>query len=453
MKKLLNFLSRNWIVIFLLWMSFVFWFAIYFNLGLNWKLMIIIWVAISLGVKVGGFLRNIPVNLVKLWLVSIFLYPFLETIIRIFIAGEIIPYSWRYFNLAEHFIWMMFLLIISYPLFYLTLKKIDKKHQFLHLFGFLMVVGIFNEIFEYIMRMHNEMTDDYLLAAYYIDTIYDLSINIPGVIMGMVSVHWLVGDWKNKQKKKIEAKNSSINNNDQNQQFQNNIFKFSFSNFFKLNFQKIIKTFLIFGVGLLILVVGVNFYIWQNSQSQIFFQAEDLPVDKQAILLLGARVHADGSLSQIMQDRADTAIQIYKMGKSNKILISGDHGTTGYDEVNAIKKYLLIQGVEAEDMFTDHAGFNTYDSLYRARDIFEAQSLIIVTQKFHLPRAIYIANSLGLESVGIIADRHIYRDELKNAGRESLARVKALMNTSFQIKPKFLGEPIPITGNSFDSWD
>ena len=217
---------------------------------------------------------------------------------------------------------------------------------------------------------------------------------------------------------------------------------------FKKYFKKVILICVI-GAGIIFVV---NWYILKSTKSQIFYEQDKLS-EKQTALLLGARVYSDGRLSHIMQDRAETAIEIYKMGKVDKILISGDHGTSEYDEVNTIKDYLLKKGVKSEDVFTDHAGFDTYDSVYRARDIFEVDSMIIVTQKFHLPRAVYIANSLGVESVGIVADKRRYVDKERNMIRESISRVKALLNVIFKAQPKFLGEVISIGGDSSDSWD
>jgi len=134
-------------------------------------------------------------------------------------------------------------------------------------------------------------------------------------------------------------------------------------------------------------------------------------------------------------------------------LISGDHGTSEYDEVNTIKDYLIEHGIDGADIFTDHAGFDTYDSIYRAKDIFEVESMIIVTQEFHLPRAIYIANALNIENIGAVADKRDYRDKERNQMRESIARVKAFLNINLKAKPKFLGGKIPITGESSNSWD
>ncbi len=221
---------------------------------------------------------------------------------------------------------------------------------------------------------------------------------------------------------------------------------------YKLIMNKVVK--IVFRVSVIIVIVFIviNFYIINSTKSQIF-AIQDNVTARQTALLLGARVYDDGRLSHVMEDRALTAIQLYQSGKVDKILISGDHGTSGYDEVNTIKDYLINQNVSQEDIFTDHAGFDTYDSIYRARDIFEVESVIIVTQEFHLPRAVYIANFLGVKSIGVVADRRKYRDKERNQIRENIARVKAFLDVIFKAKPKFLGDKIPITGDSSDSWD
>jgi len=174
---------------------------------------------------------------------------------------------------------------------------------------------------------------------------------------------------------------------------------------------------------------------------------------KQTALVLGARVWGNGEMSDIFKDRVETAISLYKDGKVEKILVSGDHGRKDYDEVNTAKKYLLANGVTPEDIFLDHAGFDTYDSLYRARDIFLAESLIIVTQEFHLPRALYIANGLGIDACGISSDLHRYYGETKRNNREVLAKIKAWFDITFNSKPKYLGNQIPLSGSGLKSWD
>jgi SanA protein len=173
----------------------------------------------------------------------------------------------------------------------------------------------------------------------------------------------------------------------------------------------------------------------------------------QAALVLGARVWQDGTMSPIFEDRAKVALRLYQEGKVEKILVSGDHGRKNYDEVNAAKKFFLDNGVPGKDIFLDHAGFDTYDSLYRARDVFAAKSLIICTQDFHLPRAIYLGRKLGLEVYGVSADLQSYVGETRINLREKLARTKALIDIFLHSKPKFLGPVIPLSGDNFPSWD
>lgn len=196
----------------------------------------------------------------------------------------------------------------------------------------------------------------------------------------------------------------------------------------------------------------INYNVKLKSRQYIFSEAGIAP-EAQAALLLGAKVYADGGLSGMLQDRADTAIELYENGKVKKILVSGDHGTAGYDEVNTIKKYLLEKGVKGEDIFLDHAGFDTYDSLYRAKEIFQVRSVVIASQDFHLPRAVYIARGLGLEAYGVSADKHTYGNIGASRAREILADVKAFWDVSLSVKPKYLGGSIPLSGDSKKSWD
>ena len=169
----------------------------------------------------------------------------------------------------------------------------------------------------------------------------------------------------------------------------------------------------------------------------------------QCVLVPGSRVFSDERLSAVLQDRVDYAIEIYKAGKAERLLFSGDHGRTEYDEVNAMLNYAVSKGVPQEDIFLDHAGFSTYESLYRARDVFCVSDVIIVTQKFHIYRAVFIAQQLGLETQGVNSDprRYLYADY--DSLRESFARVKDLIYVNIlKPKPKYLGDEIPITGNS-----
>lgn len=216
--------------------------------------------------------------------------------------------------------------------------------------------------------------------------------------------------------------------------------------------KKILVTAGVASFVLLLFVLLANTVVVSTGSDYAYVEVQDVP-ESQAALILGARVFDDGRLSKMMQDRADSALELYETGKVGRLIMSGDHGTTTYDEVNTVKDYLLEKGVKPEDLFLDHAGFDTYDSLYRARDIFGVKSLIVVTQKFHLSRALYIGRSLGMEVYGYAADRREYQGMFWNELRESLARSKALLDVMSGAKPKFLGEMIPIEGDSSLSWD
>lgn len=211
-------------------------------------------------------------------------------------------------------------------------------------------------------------------------------------------------------------------------------------------------TFVFLIIGLFVVTWSINYFIHKSTEDLIVSDYEKLE-RSQVALVLGALVYNDGSMSDILKDRADTALELYKKGMVNKILVSGDHGRKEYDEVNAVKDYYLENGVFEEDIFTDHAGFDTYDSLYRARDIFGVESVIVVTQSFHLPRAVYIARSLGIKVQGYSADKRFYVLSRYNNIREKFASLKAFMNVMFKSKPKFLGDQILISGDGRDSWD
>lgn len=195
-------------------------------------------------------------------------------------------------------------------------------------------------------------------------------------------------------------------------------------------------------------VLLINLWILQATEYSIFSDLKNIPA-KQAVLVLGSRVYSTGQVSTILADRLDASIDLYKAKKVQKILVSGDHGTDGYDEANAMRKYLLRKGIPIEDIFMDHAGFDTYDSVYRAKYVFQAESIVIVSQAFHVPRALMIAQGIGLDAVALTADRHEYprAGEIRTDLRESLARVKAFFDVMFSSKPKFLGTPIPLTGD------
>lgn len=202
--------------------------------------------------------------------------------------------------------------------------------------------------------------------------------------------------------------------------------------------------------GLLLLAL-INAVVYFPGRSRIVALDEAAPA--QAALVLGALVFPDGTVSMMVEDRLETALALYRAGKVQKILISGDHGRVEYDEVNTMRRYLEERGVPAEDIFMDHAGFDTYDSMYRASAVFAAEDVIVVTQGFHLPRALWIAGRLGLNVQGVMADRHRYMDTDYYEVREAAARVKAFGEVLLRRKPVFLGPVIPITGDGRETHD
>ena len=198
----------------------------------------------------------------------------------------------------------------------------------------------------------------------------------------------------------------------------------------------------------LCLLFGIDFYVRSSTKDRIISPEDISSVsDADCILVLGAGIRADGSPSPMLQDRLNTGIELYQNGAAPKLLMSGDHGRKKYNEVQTMKDIALDQGVPSEDVFMDHAGFSTYDSLYRARDVFQARKVIIVTQKYHLYRALYIARSLGLDAWGVSADTRRYRGQSQRDFREILARDKDFFVSVFKPLPKYLGDTIPITGN------
>lgn len=167
--------------------------------------------------------------------------------------------------------------------------------------------------------------------------------------------------------------------------------------------------------------------------------------EAQTVIILGAGVTESGELSAVLRDRVDTAVAIYRSGNVGAILVSGDNSTTEHNEVVPVQEYLLAQGIPAEDIFLDYAGFDTYDTMYRARAIFEVTSAVVVTQSYHLPRALYLADVVGIEAQGVVALHD--RANLYNYAREVLARVKAVGNVLLRSQPEYLGKRIPITGD------
>lgn len=210
----------------------------------------------------------------------------------------------------------------------------------------------------------------------------------------------------------------------------------------------IVKIIIIIVVLLVILVFGINFYVKASTKKQIIDNESELSnlSDVDCILILGAGVR-NNTPSPMLEDRLLKGIELYNKNISNKIIMSGDHGREEYDEVNIMKDFAIDKGIKSEDIFMDHAGFSTYESIYRAKEIFEAKKIIIVTQSYHLYRALYIANSLGIEAYGVSADLRTYTNQLSREIREIVARDKDFIKCIYKPKPTYLGDTIPVSGN------
>jgi SanA protein len=194
-------------------------------------------------------------------------------------------------------------------------------------------------------------------------------------------------------------------------------------------------------------ILAINHYV-ERIGAKYIYSAQNVP-NADTVLILGAYVFPDGTLSAMLKDRVMVGYELYENGKAPKIIVSGDHGRQDYDEVNAMKDFIKSKGVTGKDIFMDHAGFSTYESLYRARDIFQVKKVIIVTQEYHLLRAIFIARELGLEAYGVASDNHDYGQVMAAYGvREMVARNKDFWLVKvIKPQPTFLGEAIPVLGD------
>ena len=217
--------------------------------------------------------------------------------------------------------------------------------------------------------------------------------------------------------------------------------------FNKLLALRIVRYLILLGFLGLLLTTYLAYHINKETEAYIYDRVEELPSTYTA-LVLGASVRRNGELSTMLRDRVESALLLYNKGKIKRFLVSGDNRTTNYNEPVAMKKYLLERGVPEEDIFMDFAGFDTYDSVYRASYIFEVDSAIVVSQRFHLPRAVYIARSMGLNFYGYNGDRREYELESRNRFREVAANVKAWIELLIDKEPHFKGDKIPITGKN-----
>ena len=207
-----------------------------------------------------------------------------------------------------------------------------------------------------------------------------------------------------------------------------------------------------------VLTLGLSAYVTQSvkgdiagvdtgsgiSESEI---EECKSIDPQCILVLGCAVWLDNEPSPMLRDRLDTAIALYKAGVAPKLLLSGDNSIVEYSEPDCMLQYTLAQGVPPEDIFLDYAGFSTYESAYRSHAVFMADRLIVVTQKYHLFRALKACDALGIEAKGVASNQQKYAGRYYREAREVLARCKDLVKGIIKAKPTFLGDEIPVEGD------
>jgi SanA protein len=208
--------------------------------------------------------------------------------------------------------------------------------------------------------------------------------------------------------------------------------------------------FLVVGMALLALAgfallapLVLRGWVEHRYLGRIYSQSADSP-PMPAAIVFGAGYWPTGRLSDALADRMDTAVILYRTGKVNKLLLTGDNRFLDYNEPARMAEYAMTQGVPREDLVLDYAGRRTYDSCYRARAIFGVERAVLVTQAFHLPRALYTCDRLGLEAVGVVADRHryVYRNWYRL--RELFALARAWLDLNLLRPLPVLGDPIPV---------
>lgn len=208
-------------------------------------------------------------------------------------------------------------------------------------------------------------------------------------------------------------------------------------------FKRIFISLIIIGILAAIYALCVDYYICKSTKNQI---KTEFDKDYECILVLGAGIR-NNAPSPMLKDRLDYAIELYNKNVAPKIIMSGDHGQADYDEVNIMKNYAIDRGVPSEDIFMDHAGFSTYESIYRAKEVFGVENFVIVTQEYHLYRALYVANSLGLSADGYASNPREYAGQKIRDLREILARNKDFLYCIFKPLPTYLGPSISVSGN------
>lgn len=211
--------------------------------------------------------------------------------------------------------------------------------------------------------------------------------------------------------------------------------------------KKAIKYIVIIFIAIIVMAFGINFYIVIDSRKKILDENKIKEINNiDAAVILGAGIWGDKP-SPMLEDRILEGIKLYNSGVVKKLIMSGDHGKEDYDEVNLMKKFAIEKGIPSEDIFMDHAGFSSYDSMYRAKEIFKVKKIVVVTQKYHQYRTLYIAKKLGIEAYGVASNPRKYMGQSIREVREILARDKDFIKCIYKPKSKILGDTIPVNGS------
>ncbi len=194
--------------------------------------------------------------------------------------------------------------------------------------------------------------------------------------------------------------------------------------------------------------LGINAWVCGTTRPSIETQqqasSDAASFDADAIVVLGAGINWDGSPSAVLKDRLDVADALYRAGVAPKIIMSGDNSDSSYNEVMAMAKYARANGVPADDIFCDHAGLSTYDSMYRLKNVFSVQRCIVVTQEYHLYRALYDARAFGIDARGVGSDLSDYADMQSYERREFLARIKDFAGVLTKMEPETKSAPVSL---------
>ena len=211
--------------------------------------------------------------------------------------------------------------------------------------------------------------------------------------------------------------------------------------------KKLIRYVLILILAAVIVTAAVNLIVCLSVKGDVRSLEQSLD-DRgyDCIIVLGCGVWGE-TPTPLLSDRLDAAIALYNAGTAPKLLMSGDHGRENYNEVAVMRKYAMDRGVPSEDIFMDHAGFSTYESMYRAAEIFGVKRAVVVTQKYHLYRALYDAAAFGIDAKVTVATGHVFASQIIWDMREAAARVKDFIWCAFRPEPTFLGEKIDIRGS------